>query len=161
MSTLWTPRGEHEVPRDQPAGPPTHPPTSEPASEPAGPPADAAGGAGELDEEMAQRLRELQQQLVSVPAEQVVTQHMMGLAELAALHLRNDPPTLDEAQLPIDALGLLVEGLGERLSQHEAFTSMLSEIRMAFVAAKRRADETGDGKRRADETGDARQQADG
>ncbi len=124
MSTLWTPRGEHEVPRDQP-------PVDGDAP---GEPHDEA-----LDEEVAARMRELQEQLVSVPAEGVVTQHVMGLFELAALHLRRDPPATDEAQLPIDAIGLLIEGLGDRLSQHEGLTSMLSEIRMAFVSAKQRA----------------------
>lgn len=148
MSSLWTPRGEHTVPPDAPAQD-TQAGTAGPVE---GSPPDASPPDATVhDEEMAQRLRELQDQLVAVPAEQVVSQHMMGMAELAALHLRQDPPALDEAQLAIDAVGMLVEGLGERLSQHEAFTTMLSEIRMVFVAAKQRADQPSAAKQPADQ----------
>ena len=47
-----------------------------------------------------------------MPAEVVVTNHVMGLYELAAIHLSSDEPDLAQAALAIDALGCLVDGLG-------------------------------------------------
>ncbi len=152
MSTLWTPGGEHRVPRES-------------ADEPQGQPGTADGGeggafGGELDidpetglpidprtgepfdpEELAamqEQLREAQEQLVSVPAAEIVQNHMMGLFELAALHLRRDPPDLDEARLPIDALGLLVDNLGDQLPAGETLRGALQQIRLAYVEIHKR-----------------------
>ena len=47
----------------------------------------------------------------------VVANHAYGLFELAALHLSAKPPSLDQARLAVDALGALVEGLGDRLGR--------------------------------------------
>ena len=49
------------------------------------------------------------------PAEVVVTNHVMGLYELAAIHLSADEPDLASAALAIDAVACLVDGLGDRL----------------------------------------------
>ncbi len=58
----------------------------------------------------------------------------MSLWELAALHLSERPPHLPEAQLAIDALSALVEGLTGRLGEPErTLRDGLAEIRMAFV----------------------------
>ena len=63
--------------------------------------------------------------------------HVMGLYELAAIHLGADPPRLGEASLAIDAVACLVEGLGERLGEEAAtLTIALSNIRLAFVQIK-------------------------
>ncbi|MGH9018886.1 MAG: hypothetical protein ACRDY1_14135, partial [Acidimicrobiales bacterium] len=108
MSSLWTPDGEHRVPRDSPAPAPGAPP----------PDAGAGGGPGpdddldDLDDlspeerqAMAGRLDELRRQLVSTPAEVVVANHAYGLFELAAIHLSQQPPNLEQARLAVDALG--------------------------------------------------------
>jgi hypothetical protein len=64
----------------------------------------------------------------------VVANHCYGLFELAALHLSQLPPQFDKARLAIDALGLLVDGLGDRLGQHAGpLAEGLSQIRLAFV----------------------------
>jgi hypothetical protein len=42
--------------------------------------------------------------LAEVPAEVVITNHVMGLYELAAIHLSAAPPDLAQAALAIDAL---------------------------------------------------------
>ena len=61
----------------------------------------------------------------------------MGLYELAAIHLGATPPRLAEAALAIDAVGCLVEGLGERLGPEIAtLTAALANIRLAFVQIK-------------------------
>ena len=79
-------------------------------------------------------LTEIARQLANAPAEDVIANHCYGLFELAALHLSQQPPQLEKARLAIDALGLLVDGLGDRLGQHaEALTEGLSQLRLAFV----------------------------
>jgi len=70
----------------------------------------------------------------------VVVNHLMGLYELAAIHLSSVPPKLDDASLAIDALAALVEKLGDRLGD-EATTmrDALSNIQMVYVQVKSRA----------------------
>ncbi len=73
-------------------------------------------------------------QLLAAPVEDVIANHCYGLFELAALHLSQQPPNLDSARGAIDALGLLVEGLGPRLGQHgEALSEGLNQLRLAWV----------------------------
>lgn len=75
--------------------------------------------------------------LAEVPAEVVVSNHVMGLYELAAIHLTAEPPRLHEAALAIDAVGCLVEGLGPRLGEDsDTLAAALSNIRLAFVQIK-------------------------
>ena len=57
--------------------------------------------------EAAQReMAEARARLADVPAEVVVTNHVMGLYELAAIHLSATPPDLVQAALAIDAVGV-------------------------------------------------------
>ena len=59
---------------------------------------------------------------------------MLFRSELAALHLSERPPHLQEAQLAIDALSALVEGLAGRLGESErTLRDGLAQIRMGFV----------------------------
>jgi len=84
--------------------------------------------------ELAARLDELRGQLVSTPAEVVVANHAYGLFELAAIHLSQQPPNLDQARLAVDALGALLSGLAGRLGEAESsLTEALSQIRLTFV----------------------------
>lgn len=80
---------------------------------------------------------EARRRLAEVPAEVVVVNHAMGLYELAAIHLSDQPPRLAEAVLAIDAFACLVEGLGERLGPDVAtLRDALNQIRLAFVQIK-------------------------
>lgn len=90
-------------------------------------------------------MAEARARLADVPAEVVVTNHVMGLYELAAIHLSATPPELGQAALAIDAVACLVDGLGDRLG-HEAPTmrDALNNIRIAFVQIKGQLDATGD-----------------
>ena len=82
-------------------------------------------------------LREARARLGEIPAEVVVTNHVMGLYELAAIHLSAQPPRLVESALAIDAMGCIVEGLGARLgSDSITMAEALSNIRLAFVQIK-------------------------
>lgn len=82
-------------------------------------------------------LQAARERLGGVPAAVVVVNHVMGLYELAAIHLSAEPPQLSEAVLAIDAMACLVEGLGERLGEETAMLGdALANIRLAFVQVK-------------------------
>ncbi|HUY30863.1 MAG TPA: hypothetical protein VMV02_07720 [Acidimicrobiales bacterium] len=132
MSSLWTPDGEHRVARG-PEGPPAAPAPS-PAS-PAGGPSSHRPTAGQDDEAIDRaELEELERQLAEAPAQDVVANHCYGLFQLAALHLAQRPPRLDDARLAIDAFASVVEGLGDRLGPSiETLRDGLAQIRLAFV----------------------------
>ena len=114
MGTIWTPSGEQPVgdeggAEDQPQAP----------------------------EELEAELAEVQRQLLETPASVIIANHAIGVFQLAALHLNQQPPNLVDAQLAIDALGSLVEGLGDRLGpDEEALRDALAQIRLAFVQIK-------------------------
>ena len=98
-----------------------------------GPPSE---GASALDD-AHEALRDAQARLAEVPVEVVVTNHVMGLYELAAIHLAADPPDLRGSALAIDAVACLVEGLGERLGDDApTMRDALANIRLAFVQVK-------------------------
>jgi hypothetical protein len=79
-------------------------------------------------------LAQARARLVEVPAHVVVTNHVMGLYELGAIHLSTDPPDLESASLAIDAVACLVDGLGDRLGEETAtLRDALANIRLAFV----------------------------
>lgn len=125
MSTLWTPGGERPVGGPEAAGSVAPPGTGEPRPEASGP---------ETEEELEARMNELRGQLAETPAALVVANHCFGLFELAALHLSLQPPQLEEAQVAIDALGAVVEGLAGRLGDEEGHLKEgLTQLRLAFV----------------------------
>lgn len=131
--SLWTPDGEHEVPREKP--------TAAPADD------ESIGGipgAPSLDdlspderaqaEAMAAELAEARARLAETPSAVVVANHAMGLYELAAIHLSNDPPNLRESKVAIDAMAAIVDALPGRLGEHEeTLRAARSQIQMAFV----------------------------
>ena len=129
MSSFWTPSGEHEVPGETSNAEPMPGLAGDPDIDP-----DTAAA-------MQQQLIEAQEQLLSVPASQIVANHVIGLFELAALHLRVDPPNLEEARLPIDAMGILVEQLGDQLPEHQTLSAALHQIRLAFVEVQNQPEE--------------------
>ena len=140
--SLWTPGGEHEVPRE---------PAPEPGGAPSGPPREAPPGmlpdGVTLDdlspeeraqaEEMIAQMAQAQQQLVEAPIEVVIGNHVIGFYELAALHLQQSPPNLREAQLAIDAMAAVVDKLGSSLGDaSEPLQQALTQIQTAFVQVK-------------------------
>lgn len=89
--------------------------------------------AAEIEAAMA----EARARLAEVPAEVVVVNHVMGLYELAAIHLSSATPDLVSASLAIDAMAAIVEGLGDRLGDDaQTMRDALANIRMAFVGVK-------------------------
>jgi hypothetical protein len=114
VGSIWTPEGERPV---------------------GGAPEGAAPEPSE--EELEAEMEELRRELATTPAFGVVANHCLGLFQLAALHLSLQPPKLNEAQLAIDALGAIVEGLQGRLGPDEQqLRDGLAQLRIAFVQIK-------------------------
>lgn len=83
---------------------------------------------------MAAEMQAVREQLSQVPAAVVVANHAMGCYELAAIHLSNQPPRIDDARLAIDAFGALLAAVEGRLGPDEAtLKDALNQIRLAFV----------------------------
>lgn len=152
--SLWTPGGEHQVPREEP----------NPAATPTGTGASPANPAAEVSpedllaalspedraqleamapeeraraEQMLMEMAGVQQQMAETPAAVVVANHAMGLYELATIHLRQAPPNFGEAQVAIDGFAALVDTLRGKLGADEAtLTNALDQLQMAFVQLK-------------------------
>lgn len=101
--------------------------------------ADGAAGAVDQAAEIEAAMAEARARLAEIPAEVVVTNHVMGLYELAAIHLSSETPDLVSASLAIDAMSAVVDGLGDRLGDDApTMRSALANIKMAFVGVKAR-----------------------
>jgi len=131
---LWTPDGEHRVGGDE---------QDRDTAVPGQSPLSAVGDDGfdddepEYTEEQIEQMRQLEEKLAQTPASVVVANHAYGLFELAALHLGRRPPNFEQAQLAIDAMGVLVEGLGDRLGDHaRQLQDGLTQLRLAFVQVR-------------------------
>ena len=125
MGSIWTPGGEYPVGGDgSDDDDAAYDPLDDPEADP------------DLVDEVTARMAEARRQLAETPARLVVTNHVMGLYELAAIHLASQPPNFDDARLAIDAMGILVEGLRGRLDEESTLTDALAQLRMAFVQVK-------------------------
>ena len=120
MNTLWTPDGEHSVDPEQEAESSEFSELSQEEQEQA--------------EALAAEMNAVREQLAAAPAEIVVANHLMGLYELAAIHLSQQPPKMDEASLAIDAMAAVLDSLAGRLGEAEGtLKDALHQIRLAFV----------------------------
>jgi len=140
MSSLWTPGGEHAVPRVDPTQSSRAPQSSKEGWDEEGPgqaiPQDgtAPAAAGTGGDDTLDNIGSLEAELLAVPVADVVANHCYALFQLAAVHLGQRPPRLDEAQVAIDALGAVVERLGERLGEARAtLVEAVTQIRLAYV----------------------------
>ncbi|MGI8809576.1 MAG: hypothetical protein ACR2KK_17390 [Acidimicrobiales bacterium] len=126
MSTFWTPSGERPIPKDEPGAAPQPPRGPQP-----GP------GDEEIDEELAAEFMAMQEQMLRTPAAIVVANHCIGLVELAALHLGQNPPNLADAQVAIDALAGMIDAVGPRMGENgPPLRQALNQMRMAYIEAK-------------------------
>jgi hypothetical protein len=142
VSTLWTPDGERPVGRTgrdpvEATTPPGRPRPGAADERPDERPVDPAA--------VAEQVEAMRAELARTPVEVVVANHCYGLFELAAVYLSQTPPLLPQARLAIDAMGCLVDGLGDRLGTGtRELRDGLSQLRLAFVqidAAQRAGDE--------------------
>ncbi len=119
MSTLWTPGGEHPV---------------DPENESSSDFSELSPEEQEQAEALAAEMAAVREQLAAAPAEIVVANHLMGLYELAAIHLSQQPPKMDEASLAIDAMSAVLDSLEGRLGEAEGtLKDALHQIRLAYV----------------------------
>jgi hypothetical protein len=126
VSSLWTPGGEHRLPDDR-----------ETAASAVDDADDDEEFGAATEAELRAELDEARRRLADVPAAQVVANHAMGLFELAAIHLSQQPPDLAEAALAIDAMAAVIDALGDRLGPNTAvLRDALAQIRLAFVQLK-------------------------
>ncbi len=135
MSTFWTPSGERPIPKDD--SPSQAPPGRPPAPGEHGPGESPFGDEQYSEEEMRAEMLAMQEQLLGTPAVAVVANHGIGMLELAALHLGQEPPNLAEAAVAIDGLGGLLDAVGPRMGPNEApLRQALNQLRMAFIEAR-------------------------
>jgi len=136
VSGLWTPGSGPD--RPGPGGPAD-----------LGGPVDLGGDLG-IDPEEAAAAAEMERiraEVTSVPASDVVANHVIGLWQLAVLHLDPGPgrvPQLGEAAVAIDAVGAIVDALGDRLGENAGpLREALAQLHLAY--AEIRAQVTGSG----------------
>src|SRR5690242_2216715 len=130
--SLWTPGGEVPVNRGgsgggagaggSAGGPP--PRQQQPPPDPRAAGTAGLAGAPSLDdlspderaraEEMIREMAQVQQQIAETPAAQLVANHAMGLYELTAIKLSQEPPLFADAQLGIDVLAAVLDTAGDR-----------------------------------------------
>jgi hypothetical protein len=141
--SLWTPGGEVPISR-QPAQPePEAPPSRPDSDEPDG---QTLAGIDlenltpeerEQAEQLLAEMAETQRRLAAMPAAEVVANHAMGLYELAAIHLSQPTPQLEDASIAIDAMQALVDAVGRRFGENErVLREALSNLQMAYVKLK-------------------------
>ncbi len=153
MGTLWTPGGERDVPPAEP-----DPESDAETGSPSTAPAEDAGQTDPLraaaeaigvdldslnDEERAQLAAELDEmmavrrQVGATPAAEMLANHMMRLFDLATIYLETEPPSFSDAATVIEAFRSMVDGLGERLGEHQTMlTEALGQLQMVFVQVK-------------------------
>ena len=161
--TLWTPSGEHPVDRPGPPSPGGAATTDPAAAGPAPSLEDLSPEERAQAEEFARQVDEARRRLLESPAGPVVGEQALQFYELAALHLSQPEPRLDDARTAIDALAAVVQVLGPRLDDAriaiDAFAAVvdalgprlgdaerplrqaLNEIHLAFVEVSRRSGE--------------------
>lgn len=85
-------------------------------------------------QEIAAEMAEARARIAETPAAVVIANHAMGLYELGAIHLTQDPPNKEEARVAIDAMSAILTTCNGRLGEAEAtLAQALQQIQMVFV----------------------------
>ena len=150
--SLWTPDGERPVRRDDPVPAPGGSP-ADPSDGTLTPEVAAALEAAGIDVSsltprqqaeaaaMMAEMAEVRRQLLSTPAIDVVANHLMGIYELAAIHLGENPPNFGEAFVAIESLKAVLDRLEGRFGESEAtLREGLVNLELAFVQLKQAAE---------------------
>ena len=118
--SLWTPDGEHEVNQEESTLNDQTIQESEDINDVPGF-EDLTPEQQEQARTMAAELAEARQRLAETPASEVVANHVMGIYELAAIHLSSQPPGLDAAEIAIDAMTAILSSLESRWVKTKQF----------------------------------------
>ena len=140
--SLWTPDGERPVSRTSPTQPAA-------ASGGASPEVRAALAEAGIDIDqltpeqvveataMLNEMGRVRQEMLSVPAAEIIANHLMGIYELAAIHLGDNPPNFPEATVAIEALRAVLDRIGSEFGENETvLRQALTQLQMTFVALK-------------------------
>jgi hypothetical protein len=149
MSSLWTPDGERPVNRE--------PEPSSPAGEDelTGDPLRAAAAAlgvdldsltpderNQLQAELAEMMR-VRREVAATPAAEMLANYLMRFFDLATIYLESEPPAFGEAATVIEAFRSVLDGLGDRLGEHQpTLTEALGQLQMVFVQVKQATEST-------------------
>lgn len=142
MSSLWTPGGERPVP-------PSAAPPDELDGDVTGDPLRAAAAAigvdldsltdderTQLQAELAEMMR-VRREVAATPASEMLANYLMRFFDLATIYLESEPPAFAEAATVIEAFRSVLDGLGERLGEHQPMlTEALGQLQMVFVQVK-------------------------
>jgi hypothetical protein len=144
MSSLWTPDGERPVTpsgdaADAPAGGAVDP------GEPLRAAAEALGidldslspeDRQELAAELGEMMR-VRREIAATPAAEMISNHLIRFLDLATIYLEGEPPAFAEAATAIEAFRCVLDGIGDRLGEHQAMlTEALGQVQMIFVQVK-------------------------
>ncbi|NLA37487.1 MAG: hypothetical protein GX868_17620 [Actinobacteria bacterium] len=136
--SLWTPDGERPVQKS----------SANPKIEVTDELAEALAAAGldinELGPEqiaeaqaMLAEMGRVRQEMLAVPAAEIVANHLMGIYELGAIHLGENPPNFAEASVAIETLRAVLERLEGKFGEAEAvLRQALAQLQQAFVQLK-------------------------
>lgn len=142
MSSLWTPDGERPVSR-------ADEPSTGGDEELTGDPLRAAAAAlgvdldslspderNQLQAELAEMMR-VRREVAATPAAEMLANYLMRFFDLATIYLESEPPAFGEAATVIEAFRSVLDGLGDRLGDHQPMlTEALGQLQMVFVQVK-------------------------
>lgn len=134
--SLWTPGGEVPVNRNNQPEPAEEPQYEDGIAGLVGGPSldDLSPEEREQAEAMMAQMAEVQRQILSAPASQLVANHVIGFYELGMIHLAQDRPNLAEAKLAIDAMAAVLDVVGDRLGENgQALSEALTQAQMAYL----------------------------
>lgn len=143
MSSLWTPSGEHRVSRNNNTEKPDVDRDLENAIRAGLPEGVELEDLSEQEraqaESIVKEMAQTREHMLKTPAGTIVANHVMGLYELAVLHLTNEPPNFADASIAIDALSALIDAMPGRLGEDEAtLVQARDQVRLAFVRVQQR-----------------------
>ena len=133
--SLWTPGGEVPVGKEPGGGGAAPTPDGGVTGRVGGPDLESLSPEERAQAEaMIAQMADVQRQILSAPAAQFVTNHVVGLYELAAIHLGQPGPDLDEARLAIDAMTAVLDAVEDRLGEDgRALRDALTQLQMVYV----------------------------
>jgi hypothetical protein len=93
---------------------------------------------------MIEEMGRVREEMLSVPAADIIANHLMGIYELAAIHLGQNPPNFAEATVAIEALRAVVDRLDDAFGENAAvLRQALSQLQLTFVQLKEHAEAIG------------------
>lgn len=155
--SLWTPGGEHKIPDAQPENATQQASTQTANNQASNSQAQNSNASGtqhantqadtqtqadaqtldpKTQQELEEQLAAVRQRVLETPVEIMLAQHLVGLYEIAAIHLSVEDADMTAAKVAIDAMSGMVEAVKGQLGDAaEPVESMLHQIRMAYVNA--------------------------